>query len=295
MNRSNRLFFSALFVLIVLLSTNKSAMAQSRIFPLFIENVDYKPVKVTLSSGDGCYEGDNGGTFNIAPGEKFKITLARVQGHGCNGKNGHFTLEFDPAVGLKKTQNFAFDNGGSLWLHTTADAYPGLLSAKSGKDESYTYTTFKNQITAGKVTGSWDLVFGGTINKNVSKGVSYEKTNTKQVSPEIIKAISVSLESGMEFELASVKASVTASKEKIQRTFMSTTLEGKSSGETLAYNKMVEKSKAGKINAVWQWVGSTKMSDGSVILIGTNMFTCTPDFDEPNYLPGDNKDKTLCN
>lgn len=148
--------------LVTALMTLTEVNAASRIFDLHLKNVNSVPVSFTLSAtGHNCYQGSAipGEKYsNIAPGRSVKITLARVQGHGCNGHNGIFVVEFDPSEGHRNKQHFVMDNGGTLALDTRyANAYPGRLSQKYLQDESYTYTTIKREKeSASKPVGSWE-------------------------------------------------------------------------------------------------------------------------------------------
>ena len=46
--------------------------------------------------------------------------------------------------------------------------------------------------------------------------------------------------------------------------------------------------------AFWQWVATTELSNGEMILIKTDMISCTADGVPPNYLPGSKEDVGSC-
>lgn len=113
----------------------------SRIFKLHLKNGTRRSVYFTLSRRySQCYEGNvRLGTRlgPVAPGRQATITLARIQGHGCNGKQGEFAVT---PSGQSQFQKFTFNNGGNLSVANEPDAYDGVLGAKSSYDESYTWT-----------------------------------------------------------------------------------------------------------------------------------------------------------
>ncbi|WP_291992131.1 hypothetical protein [Candidatus Accumulibacter sp. ACC003] len=120
------------------------AMAANRIFPLHIENRLSQPVTFKISSdGHSCYEGQPaiGGSIGpLASGAKATITLARVQGHGCDGRNGYFVLEASDPRFKGDGQTFTFDNAGTLAALNVPNSFNGSLSATSATDESYTWS-----------------------------------------------------------------------------------------------------------------------------------------------------------
>ncbi len=279
------------------------AAAQSRIFNFFIQNIDSAPVTVTLDASwaGTCYEGNpsSGEIFeNVPPQGKVKIVLARVQGNGCDGKAGSFQLTFSPKVGVKEKALFNFDNSGSLWVVPTANQYPGNLGPKGGpSDQSYTYTTFaRPKVTAGKPQGSWEFLCQGVCNEEYSNQITNQTTKDTTISEETKTAVSVALEAGVEFEgVGSAKTTVTASLEKSVGRSMST---GVLNSSTTTRTKRViytpEQMNTLNIFAVWQWVAKTKLSNSQMILVKSDKITCTPDGNEPTYLPGSKEDVGAC-
>ncbi len=118
------------------------AVAASRIFPLYLKNGLNWPITFTIVMGN-CYQGTGYYHRNrlhqgpVYPGQAVKLTIARVQGHGCNGKQGKFALRIS---GQPEMQHFEFNNEGSLTLTSRPVRYTGYLRAKSAQDESFTWT-----------------------------------------------------------------------------------------------------------------------------------------------------------
>src|ERR1700754_985817 len=85
---------------------------------LFIKNGDTQLVTVTLrTDNNNCYESDQttlGQIWEIPPGGQVKMFFWRVGGHGCNGRQGEFELEFNPPVGANKVTHFDYDSHGGL-------------------------------------------------------------------------------------------------------------------------------------------------------------------------------------
>jgi hypothetical protein len=296
-----------------------TAEAANRIFNLHLYNADYKPVTFTImKGGSNCYEGTPGlGEIfsNIAPGQSATITIARVQGHGCDGKNGQFGIEFDPGVGHRNIQYFAYSNDGGLWLHPTTNAYPGKLSPKGSyprnvqltgvharfpNSESYTYSTFaRPKPVAGRPVGEWQLICQGYCNETVTKEISNSTTREKSQSSETTEAVSIALEAGLDFPGGgSAKTTMTASQEKKVGQSMSESI---SRGETNTKGKNVVITATDMrdlgIFGVWQWIAKTSVRTGAQveqIVVTTDKLTCTADASPPTYLPGAPQDIQAC-
>jgi hypothetical protein len=277
-----------------------SAQAANRIFNLHLKNIDSQPITFKiLTTGHNCYQGSPGlGQIfeNVAPGKHVTIRLARVQGHGCNGEQGQFEVEFTPGVGTNYTiQHFDFDNSGTLNRTSQVNSYPGSLSAKAA-DESYTYFTHQRPVvTASKAVGSWEFLCQGVCNDTVSKEITNTTTNEKTQSRETTQAISIALQAGVNFPGGSAQTTVTASQEKKVGQSMSQSI---SRGETNTKGKTIlfspEQMRDLGIFAVWQWVASTRMSTGSQIIVTTDKISCTADGNPPTYLPGAIEDIEAC-
>jgi len=146
---SNRLsLLTTLFAGTLCALSTCPASAASRIFGLHLQNNTANPVTFTIVPGS-CYEGTGcGGSCAgdpnlrvlgpVAPGGRTNMTIARVQGHGCDGEQGYFAIV--PSGRQGERQEFNFDNAGSLELGSVPNRYDGVLSAKSTVDETYTWT-----------------------------------------------------------------------------------------------------------------------------------------------------------
>lgn len=292
-----------LLVLIVLLLSQVYAEAGV----VEVRNADSKPVSVKFAQGR-CLDLDtrlvygnkvplaNGLVFVVEPDGVYKFGFSRRGGHGCNGQNAYFALTFTHEDGETKSINFATAGTGEVWLGQTDNPYRGTLTGPDALSGSYTYTTvkIKRKLTAGKVIGSWQFLCQGICGKETSI-VKNETTNETKQSTETKEAISVSLTGGMDLgPLAKVEATVTGSLEKSNSESMANTVMSSTEEGHEIILPTLEQRKQYGIFAVWQWVGRTKMSDGSTILIKTNKITCTSDGNPPKYLPGDKIDVGAC-
>lgn len=292
-------FAFVLGVAVILLSSG-SSQAASRIFDLHLVNGEGNPpVTFKISSNyHNCYEGNVGIGQQIGtavPGSGYvTVTLARVQGHGCNGENGVFAIEVSNQPGV--LIRFNFDNAGSLWLVDPRNIQPiGTLSAKRS-DESYVFATQPRQrVSAGKVTGQWVRVCQQFCNMTFKHEITNTTTNTVETSSEIREALSVTLEAGVEFGGASASTSVTASQERSvgQRMSQELATAGMTGTET-TINLSLEQMEERGLFAIWQWVATTQLSNGQSIVLTTVKYTCTPDAQAPQYLPDTPEDVRAC-
>jgi hypothetical protein len=235
--------------------------------------------------------------MNVPPGGKYTMHLSRVGGHGCNGKQGEFTLQFNPAPPDRSQQHFDFSNDDELGLTGgRANPYPGQLSGKNPSDGSYTYTLYKRDaIVAGKAVGSWKSVCQQICNNSVAIGKSIFNTSETTRSEDVTRAVSISLEAGVDFEGLSAKTSVTASEEKrIGQSMSESVARGETFSDTRNYIFTPEQMRDLNIFAVWQWIATTPLSDGSTFTVGSNQVTCTRDARAPAYLPGSPEDLKAC-
>lgn len=282
---------AALLVLVALMLPIHTVEAQNRIFDFFVENPDTDPnseLKVTLTAGS-CYEGTmpNGQNYYIKGGTKLKLgQVARVQGNGCDGKQGYFTLTFSPNPREQSVVNFTFSNDGGMATYG-ANQYPGTLNPKSGN--GYTYTTYK-WPKASKVVGRWERICAGVCNEEVAEGFSLsqgsEQTNTSQVT----NAVTASLTVGPDYAQGSVGYS---SEKSMTDTFSRIVNSSKS---VLTTNKVILSQQEMRdlgIHAIWKWVGETKY-EGSSYTITTSITTCTNGPEPPTYGPLDPQTVGTC-
>jgi hypothetical protein len=243
-------------------------------------------VEVTLHAGQ-CYNGaEKSGTFWVKPYTTKKIFVTRTQGHGCDGKNGHFRLEFSPAPREGKDVNIKFTNDGAMWIEGV-NLYPGTL--KGG----YAYETYK-WPEASKVEGRWSLVCLGECDTEVTESFTNSETNSNEHTNEVKNAVSVSVTAGV--ESGAYSGGSTVSIENSQT--MINTMKKIVNQTTEKMQKHTIKRTAGEmkasgIHAFWQWEGKTKY-DGHDHIISTLIFTCTSGPARPDYAPFSQKAVGKC-
>jgi hypothetical protein len=142
--KSYRMFANtwfAIFAALIALSSAGDAEAANRIFKLHLQNGLPSAVNLQVVPGR-CYQGTphKGILGPIQPNRRVTITIARIQGHGCDGKQGIFSLipKLGPH-GTNEYQFFDFDNAGHLGISNFTRSYTGYLSAKNARDGSYTW------------------------------------------------------------------------------------------------------------------------------------------------------------
>ncbi len=284
--------------LMVVMVTGPSS-AYNRIFDLHLVNgARNDPVTFKISAqNNSCYEGDVGVGQQIGgavpAGGYVTVTLARVQGHGCDGKQGVFAIEMSnqPNVLIR----FNFDNEGHLQVTNRNSSAFGTLSQKRS-DESYVFQTIaKPQVTAGKAYGQWILVCQQFCNKTFRQEITNTTTNTTETSSEVKDALSVTLEAGIEFAGGSAGTSITASQERTvgQRMSQELSTAGMTGTDTVVALTLEQMEERG-LFAVWQWVATTRLSNGQAIVLTTVKYTCTPGGESPAYLPGSVEDVNSC-
>jgi hypothetical protein len=299
MNHRNIVRLSAIAPVLAV-SLLPSAATANDTSTLWLKNIDQSPVTMTLSTeNSNCYEGQPqlGEVWeNVAPGAQVKMLLSRVQGHGCNGHQGEFEISFDPGVGVKKIQHFDFDNGGELELTPRPNTYPGALT-KTG-DKVFTYTTFQTAAVTvvGAAVGSWKLICQQICSRTLTEQRTKDHTTSTKLTSEVTTKIAATLEAGVEMEgVGGVKTSIETSQEKkIGHEMAESFSNGETNIDTSSYEFTPEQMKSFNIFAIWQWVATTKLSDGQQVMLGSNKFTCAPDAATPDYYPGSPKDLKAC-
>jgi hypothetical protein len=269
-----------------------------RVVHLMIVNPGAVPLSVTLMNDRyNCYEGRPpiGEVMDLPAGGRYEMTLARVQGHGCDGKQGEIALQFSPSPAGRSVQHLDFDNDGGLELQRGwPNEYPGKLVRNP--DGGYQYIVWRRPaVTAERSVGYWRLVCQQICNNTQAMSRSVTRTTEHREDKETINAVSMSLEAGIEFEGLGAKSSFTVSQEKRIGQSMSESLQrGETFTDTRNYVFTPEQMLQYHIFAVWQWVARTPLSDGSTFIIGSNKLTCTPDAQRPAYLPGSPQDLRAC-
>lgn len=296
----NQLALRGCLFLILAVLTTSNAAAASRIFKLHLHNLDMtSAVTFKISKGHHhCYEGTPGlGQWvgRAAPNGKLTMTIARVQGNGCDGDQGHFAIE----VGNQGLVYFNYSNGGGLAVTKKSGSYQGRLSHKSGYDESYTwYTKQKNRaITAGKASAKWVPLCEAICNESVSTTLTVGNSSEAVKSRETKNAISLTLEAGVNFPggVGSASTSLTTSEE---RTVGSSFSQAMSTENSITSQRNVVYSPQEMIDlnifAVWQWVAETRLSTGEIARITTNKYACTPTAGKPKFLPASREYVSSC-
>ena len=161
---STKRFAAAWLGALAIALTVHQATAQSRIFDLHLKNDTSNSVTFTILPNTAaphylflgsirfnfdralfkCYQGT--GYYPpyttvlgpVAPGGQTNMTLARVQGNGCDGDGGYFAIQ--PSGRQGECQYFVFDNAGHLAVDNIPNRFSGFLSPKSLVDETYTWT-----------------------------------------------------------------------------------------------------------------------------------------------------------
>jgi hypothetical protein len=284
------------------------ALAWDRVFPLNLRNNNSQPVQVTLLDTDSnCYEGSPplGENFTIDAHSSYRMTLARVQGHGCNGNQGEFTLRVKPGTGdngEKTDVHLDFDNGGGLEITPgKPNVYPGTLSAKDPGDQSYTFSMVRiPDVKADAARGSWTLICEGICNRSVAETISNEVRNETKMTDQVRDAIATSLEAGVNFKAISASAKVEMTHERTVGHEMSQSfMRGETNTDTSNFIFTQDDMDRYNIDSVWQWIATTVVKDDTgrrveVAVVRSNKFTCTPDGDAPTYYPGDPKHLKAC-
>jgi hypothetical protein len=224
---------------------------------------------------------------NIQPGKFVVIRVTRVDGHGCDGKNGKIQFLFTPpGKGPFSSQLFEFTSGYGLWTGRQANPYPGKLM-KTGTGQ-YSYTTPASKIlrVVGKPVGKWEHLCppGGLRCKvSIKESVSKERSEGTTISRSETSSLTRSISAGIEFKGISVGASAETSKSRTQESAISTANSVATGQERT--DEIDIPYKRGKLGVVWRWIITSRMSDGQVIVIKTLSRACTAYDQAPNFLP----------
>jgi hypothetical protein len=288
--------FKALIILIALVSMASSLMANdkdidgNRIFDFYIKNMGDEQIQVIMTPGS-CYEGRprKKKTITIEPKKEFKMIIARVQGNGCDGRQGYFDLEFSPSIGNKYKQSFQFSNSGGLAFVETHNPYPGSLLPKSGN--SYTYETFS------PLKCRWELICTSTQCSNsvvttevesMSKTVTLDKTVENALSTSVTAGIDYGAFSGGSTAEASTRTTITNS--------MKSCISKSGTVEKTDLGLSIEALERYGITAMYQYVGEIRYG-GQTYIIKTQHYTFTTSLDvgAPTWLPTDDEDRRHVN
>lgn len=122
--------------------TGYGAEYPARCFVLNAINGINEPIKFRLVRG-ACYEGQLfDETKNVSPSCGQQIGICRVQGNGCDGKNGMFDIEIIAPSRLKgKRLGLAFTNNNGLWVFRSDNGLNYKLTQQNQNGRS-TYSLF---------------------------------------------------------------------------------------------------------------------------------------------------------
>ena len=115
---------------------------RDRTFNLFLQNNSDRALTFTVSNShwsccDSPLRQEVYGP--IQPGHWIKVWIARVQGNGCDGKQGTFSLVTND-FGSPDFQIFTFSNDGYIGVANTPNRFTGELSGKNRFDGSFRYS-----------------------------------------------------------------------------------------------------------------------------------------------------------
>lgn len=304
--------FTAIASLAILITSSSNAAASGREFWLNVVNKDEVAIQVTINNIN-CYEpeeaGKSGTKFSLLPHQTYAWHINRVQGNGCDGKNGKFKLTFAPAPDtatqsqLQHTvASFTFDNGMNMEVDSKiSNQYAGkLIKTASDKYQYQTSGELKKPVVdkaVGKAQAYWDLVCNKACTISNTVTVTNGSTHETIKSAEETNSVSKSLTIGVEFPYGvSAEASISSDDSKTQgQSFSSAISSERSSEDTKGQEYTPEDFNRYGIESIWRWIAKVKMQSGKNIIVATNKYTCTPNGDRPKYLPGAPQDIGSCN
>lgn len=229
---------------------------------------------------------------------------SQVVFHVDRGPGAYFSIDSNQNVIKHRSGRYWHPKGGrsrptnntAIVVFDTFNNNTKFLAVDPTTDKPMGDLIPKPKITASKPVGSWERVCQQFCNVVLKHELRDTSTNATEKSRETRNAISVALEAGVEFPGAgSAKTTVTASQERTIGSKMSIELSKESSeGIETTVALSPEQMAAADIFAVWQWVATTKLSNGGRFKIKTVQFTCTSDSNTPKYLPGTKEDIDSC-
>lgn len=182
----------------------------------------------------------------------------------------------------------------SPWRERPPPTNDALLTThspyKDDGDKTYTYVTYRlhEPITAGKSVGHWISICENVCNYQHVHTVATTSTTTKTYTDEQKTSITSSLESKIEFEgIGSLTGTITTESARTIGKQMSDSFQrGETYSDADNYVFTPEQMRDLKVFAIWQWIADTYLSNGEVATMRSRSFTCTPDANPPQYLPG---------
>lgn len=231
-----------------------------------------------------CYEGTpNGGDpSKIDDRDQLEIDAWRVQGHGCNGRQGEFLLTFSPGNGPRVSRAFNFDNdGGAISLSDMANPYPGTLTQAAPK-----LWIFSTKVgVREKLVGRWiPMCNAGFCQRRYTSSISSTSGKSESnMAQKVRVSFETSMKGGLDFGGGGINGSARGSVNTETNTrntdqFLSEISDEKSDLDMSQYsNEYMAKN---NIAVIWQWVLSN-----SSYTYKTNSMTCTATAAPPNWTP----------
>jgi hypothetical protein len=270
---------------------------------LTIINNESVPLIMTLRHRIHCFRTNhplaaNGKITEIPAKSSIKLDYWHAGAwRGCGGTAAEFELDFAPFPKIGTTDlnkiAFWFDRGQGFGI---AGAYPnhfpGTLSG-SGSDRVFTTNANLGRPKLGKAIGDWVSVrTGGTAKGKLtmSKSFNVGGSNEKTVSTETRRAISATVEAGVEYGVGSASLSVTGSSEsaKTEASAIAKTFEN---GGEVSCEQEID-TEAYDYDVMWQW--QVAVTGDAPATIATCTVGCTKTGDKPRFLPGSTEQLRSC-
>jgi hypothetical protein len=120
---------------------NAEPDGRGRTFNLIITNSTNERIVCSVSNTSCCDSPVNGADSGwIGAGNTRSLWIARVQGNGCDGKNGSFRLQVRAeGSNLLDGQSFTFDNEGHISMASSLNRFNGILSSRDATTGAYVY------------------------------------------------------------------------------------------------------------------------------------------------------------
>jgi len=279
--------------------------AQNRTF--FLEIVNDQPVPMVmeiLPKERFCYEphpeGEGGTEVTIEPQESYGWVVNRRQGHGCDGRNGEFTLRFLPVD--KRLRNvgsrvcFSYTNTRALFLgrtvHVSCDGGNfGRLMRVDDHHYQYFIVGDYKVPTASVEYGYWKQICkdGCTANAILRRGEMNRNEEIATADALLAKGVRLQryqLESQADFD--EMMATGRAMSEQILKSHRQGTV------PTLPYSNE-DMGQLG-IGTVWQWMAHVRVRDHHERSYETpsDFLACMRDDLEPVIYPTDPEVERSC-
>ncbi len=169
-----------------------------------------------------------------------------------------------------------------------------------GNDADGRQHTFESRnpvaaIVAGPAVGVWLPFCQQFCDEEMTIGITDSTSSTSETSSEVSSAVEVSLSAGIELKGFSAGASRTSTQGKKSGQSLSREVaSSRSSKRTKKFPLSPEYMATHNIFSVWQWGAQTLLSDGRLLTVKSQKYTCMPDGNMPTYLPSSPEDIAAC-